>query len=141
VSFVEQHGKYGNIIAMKELQRKQKFRRALYSVPSLILLLIIAALIARGAYRVFTKERESAHRVADLKDKINVLSSRETELEADIARLGTDEGKIEEIKRKFNVAAEGEHVAVVVDPRGKAATTTPVKTPWYKRIRDAIIGR
>src|SRR4051812_32947497 len=126
---------------MRELEKKHRARRMLYSLPSIIILLIIAFFMAKAAYHVYTKDKESAELTDSLKEKITSLSGREATIEADIERLNTDEGKVEEIKRKFNVASPGEHIAVVTDAREKPATTTDESRPWYKRIWNDIISK
>src|SRR3989338_6930515 len=125
---------------MKELQRKQKIRRMIYSVPSLIVFSIIAFFLARGALRVLNKEWESAARLKNLTENAMVITLREQELKKDIARLQTEEGVKEEIKERFSVIQEGERVAVIVDDRGVSSSTDTSALPWYRRFWDAIIG-
>ena len=125
---------------MKELQRKQKIRRMMYSIPSLVVLLIIAFFLARGAVRVVDKERESSERAKDLKERATALVLREQELSHGIARLQTEEGVRDEIKERFNVTQEGEYVAVIVDDRKVSTSTDSSLWSWYKKLWVAIIG-
>ena len=108
---------------MQELQRKQKLRQLVYSIPSLILLIILTFFLAKGALGVLGKERESASRVKTLEAKAVTVIDRKHELEEGIKNLQTDEGIVAEIKAKFSVMREGEHVAIIVDERGKASST------------------
>lgn len=110
---------------MKELQHKERFRRVLYSIPSLIILLLVAGLLVRGAFKIMVKRAESAERLRTLEAENEVLRARESSLKADIAHLETEEGVIDEIRAKFNVAREGERLAVIVDDEAPAATGTP----------------
>ena len=71
---------------MRELQRKQKMRQRLYSLPSLIGLFIIAVLLAKGAVGVINKERESALRSRELEEKATTLVQREEELKEGIVQ-------------------------------------------------------
>lgn len=125
---------------MRELQKKQKIRRMLYSYPSLIIVFIIAVLLARGAIGIIAKEQESARMLANLEEKAASLASREQELEEGVARLQTEDGVRDEIRERFSVIEEGEHVAIIVDERRVATMTEEVKLPWYKRLWSAIIG-
>src|SRR3989344_4411273 len=45
-------------IHMRTLEKKQRIRRVIYSVPSLIVLLIITIFLVRGAFGVLIKDRE-----------------------------------------------------------------------------------
>ncbi len=125
---------------MKELQRKQKVRRAIYSFPSLIILFIVTFFLAKGAIGVIGKSIESSNRSKNLEEKAQALSVREQELKEGIARLQTEEGIKDEIKERFSVTQEGEYVAVLVDDRRSASSTDGEGLPWYKRFWIAIIG-
>lgn len=125
---------------MRELQRKQKIRRATYSFPSLIILFIVTFLLVKGAIGVIGKGIESSKRSKNLEEKAQALAVREQELEAGIARLQTEEGIKDEIKERFSVTQEGEFVAVLVDDRSRASSTDGDALPWYKRFWIAIIG-
>ena len=98
---------------MRELQRKQKLRRILYSFPSLIILLVITFFLAKGAIGVIGKSLESYQRSKNLEEKAEALAVREQELKEGIARLQTEEGVKNEIKERFSVTQEGEYVAVL----------------------------
>jgi type II secretory pathway component PulJ len=125
---------------MRGLQRKRKNKRVLYSIPSLIILLVITFLLARGALRVMDKEWESRERLEALGERATSLAIREQELKDDIARLQTEEGIKDEIKDRFSVTQEGEYVAIIVDERGISGSIDSLALPWYKRFWSAIIG-
>ena len=125
---------------MKELQRRQYTRRLLYSIPSICLLALISFFLAKGAIGIFLKERESAMVLQELEAKAMAGEERQRELENSIERLKTEEGLVEEIKNKFSVTREGEHVAIIVDEKNRATSTDVSKKAWYKRFWTAIIS-
>lgn len=125
---------------MKELRDKQRFKRYLYSYPSLVIIIIIAFLLARGAAGIFSKERESAQVLKDLEEKNAALASRQESLKGDIASLQTEEGIIEEVRRKFNVIRPGEHLAIVVEEKPSASTTPSGAIDTLKRGWDWLMG-
>lgn len=110
---------------MKELRDKQRFKNTLYSLPVLALAAIIVLLLGKGAASVLMKERESARTLQSLEEKNKALNERYEELKEDVARLGTEEGILEEIRSKFNVTRPGEHLAIVVSEEKQATTTEP----------------
>jgi cell division protein FtsB len=126
---------------MRELEHRQKMKRRLYSYPALGALVIMAIALGRGAYLMMEKERESSREAAALEANVLTLSSREAELKQEIEKLETPSGIEEEIKSKFNVAREGESVAIIVDPKALEATTTPEEESWFKRFLGGIISR
>ena len=124
---------------MKEFQRKQIIRRIVYSIPSLIILLITAFFLVKGTVRVMDKGWESSERSRDLEKRAAALILREEELKGDIARLQTEEGVRDEIKEKFSVTEEGEYVAVIVDDRKVSSSTDGSTLAWYKRFWNVIM--
>ena len=125
---------------MKELQRKQGIRRIIYSIPSIIILSIIAFILTKGALGVMNKEWKSSELSKDLEEKAAALVLREQELREGVRRLETEEGIKDEIREKFSVTQEGEHVAVIIDDRGASSSTDSSTLPWYKRLWIAIMG-
>ena len=128
------------IRSMKELQKKQKIRRLIYSLPSLVILSIIAFFLVKGTVRVMNKEWTSSERSRNLEKKAATLVLREQELKENIARLETEEGIKDEIKERFNVTQESEYVAVIVDEKGVSSSTLNSTLPWYKRFWAVIMG-
>ena len=126
---------------MRELENRQKFRRRLYSIPALAVLLLITVMLVRGAYSILLTERESARDARLLELEVASLSEREDELKAAIEKLQTPEGVEEEIKSKYNVARAGEMVAVIVDGPENKATTTEEEGSWWRDLWSAIIGK
>lgn len=125
---------------MKALERKSRIRRAIYSIPSLVVFSMIVFLLAKGTVRVVGKEWQSSEYSSNLAQEAAALAARERHLQDSIARLQTEKGITEEIREKFSVTPEGEYVAVIVDDR-REASSTPVSTlPWYQRLWTAIMG-
>jgi hypothetical protein len=114
---------------MRELEKKQRTKKRIYSIPVLAILLVLTALIAKGTYGVMMKRAESANHVETLKAK-----------NKNIDRLSTPEGVDREIKEKFSVSKAGEEVAIIVDPKALATSTESTKEPFYKRWWNTVRG-
>ena len=125
---------------MKTLERRQRIRRIMYSIPSLIILLIVAVFLIKGAARILNKEIKSKKDSQNLEKKVNMLITRESELKDKILRLKTEEGIKDEMREKFNVAQEGEFIAVIVDERRTSTSTDDLILPWYKRFWNVIVS-
>ncbi|MBX4181369.1 hypothetical protein KW807_00700 [Candidatus Parcubacteria bacterium] len=125
---------------MLEFRQKQRIKGLAYSIPSLIILLLIALFLVKGAWGIFNKERESGKVVRDLEAKAEALNSRESELKEGIASLQTQEGIFQEIKEKFSVTQEGEHVAIIVDERSKKASSTIPKQSWLAGLWQEVLN-
>ncbi|MDB5194334.1 MAG: hypothetical protein JWN50_348 [Parcubacteria group bacterium] len=125
---------------MRELQQKQKLKRRLYSTPALILLAFITFMFIRGTYIVFEKKVESAQYVKTLSDKEQALNKEQTDLTANIASLETESGLEKEVKAKYNVAKDGEHVVILVDQAATTTDTAPEHLPWYEKAWNVIMS-
>ena len=124
---------------MKELQRKQKLRKMLYSTPSFILIFIISFILAKGAIGMVIKEYKSASRIKELEGMTAGLTLREQELKVEVGRLKTEEGLKEEIRERFNVTEEGESMAIIVEDNRRSSSTDDLGQSWYKRLWAVII--
>ncbi|MDO8729236.1 MAG: hypothetical protein Q7K26_05145 [bacterium] len=125
---------------MEKSQRKQRIRRIIYSIPSLIALSFMTFLLAKGAVLVMNKEWQSKAQSKNLEQKMATLVIRERELRENIARLETEEGIKDEIRRRFSVTQEGELVAVIVDDSRVSTSTDSSLWPWYKKFWNVIIS-
>ncbi len=125
---------------MRELQRKQKIKQRLYSTPALAVFAILSLILMKGAAGVLLKAHQSSNDVVALEIKAVELTQQEERLTGEIHKLTTTAGIDEEIKQKFNVSAQGEHVAVIVDPEVDNNTTASTTRHWYRRIWDGILS-
>lgn len=110
----------------------------MYSYPVLLLLFALVIVLARGAVGIIGKQVESGEVAALEKERATALLARQEDLERKVERLKTEEGIKEEIRERFSVAAEGEHVAVIVEEKPATTTKEAAPLPWYKRFWNAI---
>jgi cell division protein FtsB len=104
---------------------KRRLARIFYSKGSMIVLLMLigvgvyAATSARGMQQRATEKR------AELSDELRQLEGRATALEEDIVRLEDPRGVEAELRRRYDVAKEGEEVVVLIeDEQTQTATAT-----------------
>jgi cell division protein FtsB len=81
----------------------------------LIFLFCILVLFGYKIIDLIKKQIETAHKKELVLNQIDSLQKRQTSLSSDILKLGTDEGKEEIIREKYQVAKDGEKVVVIVD--------------------------
>lgn len=85
------------------------------------------------------KKHENAQKVQDLQAMVVNLALREENLKEDVQKFQTSDGIKSEIREKFNVTSEGEHVALIVDEREPVTPTENNSAPWYKRLWTVIM--
>ena len=126
-------------MAIKDIERRRKLRRMIYSLPSLVLLLVLTLLLAKGAIGMLRKQQVSAQYSKELNIEAVALSSREVELTAQIEGLQTEAGIKNEIRERFSVTEEGEHVAIIVDDSNATSSKEGLDRSWYAKVWHAII--
>lgn len=121
-----------------QYSKKRSVReRIMSSKVTLILLLVIAAMLGNAVFNMYGRYQEAKTRADRARAEIAALESRKKELSDDLARLGTPRGTEEELRKRFNVAADGEEVIVVVNKR---ATTSDNDTARKESIWQKVLN-
>ena len=129
---------------MLDFRERSKMRRIVYAKPTILVLALITIFTARGAFGMYQKSKEAIAKRDKATAELQVLQTREAELNEDIARLGSERGQEEEIRDRFMVAKEGENVIIVADPEGTKTTHTVTinedesDRPFFDRMKSAV---
>ncbi len=97
-----------------------------------VLLLLLVALAVRGAWGVYEKSKEARVLKTEAQAKLVELQKRELELRADIADLRSDRGVEAELRERYDLAAEGERVVVIVEPPPQEPEPQPTRFQRFK---------
>lgn len=97
-----------------------------------VLLLLLVALALRGAWGVYEKSKDARVLKTEAQAKLVELQKRELELRADIADLRSDRGVEAELRERYDLAAEGEGVVVIIDPPATPAEPQPTRFERFK---------
>ena len=126
---------------IRTFPRKHKFHSRLYSTPVLIGLFILILFLAKGVFDLYHKEDVSAKAVTDSQKRLNFLQEKQNQLEQGIKRLNTSGGIEDEIRDRFSVVKDGEHMALLLESRN-AEQSQPVKQPnFFIRLWQKIWGK
>jgi cell division protein FtsB len=117
---------------MQKFQAKRRFRKVIYSVPTLFLLLAAVLFLAYAVWGSYQKYQLSMTVLNEAERERDSVGARRATLEASIAKLSTDRGVEENLRENFQVAKPGEQVVVLLESTTTAATSTPVAKPWWK---------
>jgi len=97
-----------------------------------VVLLLLIAIVLRGVWGVYQKEKESRELRAEALAKLDDLKKREYELRAEIASLKSNRGIEAELRERYDLAAEGEGVVVIVDPPEPPPEPRPTSLQRFK---------
>ncbi|PIR45067.1 MAG: hypothetical protein COV10_01480 [Candidatus Vogelbacteria bacterium CG10_big_fil_rev_8_21_14_0_10_51_16] len=92
-------------------------------------LILLVVLLSKAVWGISRKERATAATRASADSELEYLQARKKEVEAEVVRLSSSSGQEAELRTKYQVAAPGEQVIILVEER---ATTTA-----DKQIMDA----
>lgn len=107
------------------LRRTRTIKRILYAPITAIVLVVVLFLLVRAAIGAYRDERASRSQLKNLQQSAAELSNREMFLASEVDRLGSDRGLEEELRNKYPVAKEGEHVVVIVEPKEQDSGSAP----------------
>ncbi len=119
---------------MQKFQAHKRFRRAVYSWPSIAVLAFLVFFLAKAAFGAYNKYVLTEKNLADARLEYETVAARKSTLEREIERLQTPIGIEEQVRRNFQVAKPGEALVVVTDSTTTThvATSTPERHWWQK---------
>lgn len=127
---------------MREYQERRKFKKIIYSKWSYLFLSAIIVFIFYSTIGVYRKSRNNLAQNKEEENKLAALEKRNAELENEIIRMESESGKEEEIRKKFNVAKQGEKILVIVDkkPKDVKMENTEKKSGILSRFWQSVKG-
>lgn len=122
---------------MREFQDKKKSRKRLYSIWTLLALLVILVLFGKGLVSAYEKEKSTKVELNRLAAQKADIESRYNNISKENDTLKTNEGVESVIRQKFDVAKKGEGVIVIVD---KTIEMPIEKKGFMRKIWDSVKG-
>ncbi|HEY9583223.1 MAG TPA: hypothetical protein VJK09_02880 [Candidatus Paceibacterota bacterium] len=90
------------------------WRRVAYSWPVLILVALVLVFMGRASYRVYLRWDKARIERNEAEARYQAELARQVKLENNVARLKTERGWEEELRKNFQVAKPGEGVIMIV---------------------------
>jgi cell division protein FtsB len=81
----------------------------------LFLLFVILIIVIRGAYQSFVKKSKAQAQYEQFYQEYQELQQKKESLDQDIERLGTERGREEEYRERFNAVREGEQLIRIIE--------------------------
>ena len=121
---------------MREFQEKRKFKKIIYSGWLQAILGIVFLALVFSTVKVYKKSRINVQKSEEIKEELVKLETRNAELAAEAARLGSESGKEGEIRKRFDVAKPGEKILVIVDKNSEDVKINgeDIKTGFFYRF-------
>ncbi len=122
---------------MREFQDRKKSRKRLYSIWSLLALLVVIFLFGKGVVSVYEKEKSTKVELNRLAAQKANIESRYNNISKENETLKTNDGIESAIRQKFDVAKKGEGVIVIVD---KTVEVPEEKKGFMRKMWDSVKG-
>ncbi len=121
---------------MPRFGRKKKITDYLYTKPVIAPFFMVFVFLAISVYDRYSVEREMAARRHDIELEQQDLVKRKEAIEEKVKYLEGERGIEEELRKRFDVAKEGEKVVILLgDDEEVASTTTATDDEdkhWYQ---------
>lgn len=111
------------------------WQRMAYSWGSLGVLLVLALILGRGTWGLYQKNARAEERRDVALLELHEVEDRKQGLELELAHIKTTSGIEAELRHKFDVAREGEHLLVIVDKEVSQEPLPPTPSLW-RNVRD-----
>lgn len=115
--------------------KKNNYKEYIYSLPVIVLFLIIAIFLSMSVYERFGVERDMSGRKISSEEELILLRERKIQLEDRVEYLEGERGIEEEIRKNFDVAKEGEQVIILVGEEDSLEIENMKEEqiyPWYQ---------
>jgi cell division protein FtsB len=128
---------------MLGFHEKRRVARIFYSKGSMIALLVLFGVGVYAAASARAMQERATEKRAELSDELMQLEGRATALEEDIVRLEDPRGIEAELRRRYDVAKEGEEVVVLIEEEDTASTSIPTQEKprgFLEKVGDMVGG-
>lgn len=104
----------------------------------LIISFLLLLVSGRASYKVYKSLEESRKVLSESQSKLLELEGREGFLKEELNRLSTEEGKKDELRKKFGVGYPDENLAIIVES-GPSDGSVPSTGLWF-RIKSFFLN-
>ena len=106
----------GYTTTMEDFPEKRGKKGWLYSIPVLIVLIILVLGFGRSSIAMYKGAKDAKEREGVATGRLEDLMERKNFLESSIGRLSSAEGIEQALREKFNVRRPGEDMIILVSP-------------------------
>lgn len=115
---------------IKQFKSRRKTKRILYSPATIVVLILVLVILARGTWSIYEKYLLSSDRLNQAESQLSALKNQEGELSQSIAKLSTASGTEAVMRTNFRIVKPGESLAVIVNTATTAVATSTSGGFW-----------
>ncbi len=115
---------------------RRRIKKVIYSKLTLVVLIVLLVLLARGTWGVYKKAKYAKGNESMATQELQVLRERESFLLAELGNLESGRGQEGELRKRFDVGREGEHLIVLVDSPAPEQEVMEKPEPLWQKIKN-----
>ncbi len=119
--------------------RQKMWHKIAFSWVTILSLVFVVFILTKGVFGMYQKNVRASERAQDALTELAKVEKREASLNKNLGHIKTSRGVEEELRRKFDVAREGEHLLVIIDkeiePENKKDTDSWFGGLWRKLVQ------
>ena len=117
--------------------KRKNWRRTIAAKPVLLVMVILIFLLGQGVVNVYKKNEQAKDKVNKVLKQKEVLQKDYDALKKEMDTIKTNFGVEAELRRKFDIAKEGEELIVIVDVEKEIETVEEKKT-WWGSVKEVF---
>ncbi|MBU1558134.1 septum formation initiator family protein [Patescibacteria group bacterium] len=121
---------------MKDFNEKRKMNNIVYSKVSIFVLLVLIFFVGKGAWGAYSDVILTKENKEIAEQQLRELEEREAKILDEILDLKTEEGQEREIRNKYRVVKEGEHMIMIVDEKNSNYLNTEEDKNFWKKTKE-----
>jgi cell division protein FtsB len=121
---------------MKKFENRRKIKKMIFSIPTLVVLLLVIFVFGRNAWASYKGARLAAENLAMATNEKEELMARIESLEQNLDGIDTERGTEEAVREKFGLVREGETAIVLLDPEDEFDENELSKRSLWRKFLD-----
>lgn len=118
--------------------KRNIWHKIIFSWITIIILILLSILLVRNIIDIYSKNTNANLRAQDAQKDLARIEERKYVLNENLLRIKTTRGIEEELRQRFDVAREGEHLLVIID-RDMEVEIEPSKQSWISNLWHKFI--
>jgi len=125
---------------MLTLREKQFIKTYVFGRVGTMVLLVLVIFMAHSTWRIYQKAQYAKEARDNARARLEALREREAVLAVEIERLESPRGLEEDLRQKFDVGRENEHVIVFIDAPHEQDVAQKAEPSLLQRIIEWLRG-
>ncbi len=113
--------------------KRNIWHKIIFSWITIIILILLSILLVKNIIDIYSKNTNANLRAQDAQKDLIRIEERKYILNKNLLRIKTTRGIEEELRQRFDVAREGEHLLVIID-RDMEVEIEPSTQSWISNL-------